>query len=57
MGTIDFEQIRKDAVAKNIDGLGTDGYGQLWIEQAEMASQIAKDMLIQYHQQQNSSDE
>ena len=57
MGTIDFEQIRKDAVAKNIDGLGTDGYGQLWIEQAEMASQIAKDMLIQYHQQQNFSDE
>lgn len=57
MGTIDFEQIRKDAVAKNIDGLGTDVYGQLWIEQAEMASQIAKDMLIQYHQQQNSSDE
>lgn len=42
---------------KNIDGLGTDVYGQLWIEQAEMASQIAKDMLIQYHQQQNSSDE
>lgn len=57
MGTIDFEQIRKDAVAKSIDGLGTDVYGQLWIEQAEMASQIAKDMLIQYHQQQNSSDE
>lgn len=57
MGTIDFEQIRKDAVAKNIDGLGTDVYSQLWIEQAEMASQIAKDMLIQYHQQQNFSDE
>lgn len=57
MGTIDFEQIRKDAVAKNIDGLGTDVYGQLWIKQAEMAYQIAKDMLIQYHQQQNSSDE
>lgn len=57
MGTIDFEQIRKDAVAKNTDGLGTDVYSQLWIKHAEMASQIAKDMLIQYHQQQNSSGE
>ena len=57
MGTIDFEQIRKDAVAKNIDGLGADVYSQLWIEQAEMASKIVKDMLIQYHLQQNSSDE
>ncbi len=57
MGTIDFEQIRKNAVEKGTDGLGNDVYSQLWIEQANMASRIAMEMLIQYHQQQHPSDD
>lgn len=57
MGTIDFEQIRKNAVEKVTDGLGNDVYSQLWIEQANMASRIAMEMLIQYHQQQHPSDD